>query len=113
MSTDKQKKKGVRNMKQEIHVYLTTTIQEYIKNDIFNSYSSTQEQLSKDTPILHTTQIHFLSFSYAEKLFVHNNGNVYEVKLGDNTPYTSKEIRLEHNLEKLLLANGFSFFESK
>ena len=60
---------------------------------------------------IHTTQLFTVSgdlFSKGYRIFVHPlEGDVFELKLGNNEPYTSKEIRIAHNLAKLLYAGGF------
>lgn len=60
--------------------------------------------------IVHTTIPHFLSFDYAEKLFVHIKEEAHEIKIG-KTEGIDKEIRKAHNLEKLLFAGAFDWFQ--
>ena len=91
----------------EFHIWLHTEIWSY---SICATYLDTDISLKNKEPIIHTTQTHFCStkrFEEGYRLFVHLiDGNTVEIKLGEND-CTSKEIRMEHNLEKLLLANEF------
>ncbi len=56
---------------------------------------------------VHTTQIALISFDLLEhfnEMFLNVNGEVYELKLGSNT-WTDKELRVEHDLLKLVTAH--------
>lgn len=56
---------------------------------------------------VHTTQIALISFDllkHFDKMFLNVNGEVYELKLGINT-WTDKELRVEHDLLKLVTAH--------
>lgn len=60
-----------------------------------------------------TTQSHFLSFKYAERLFVTEDGShCYEITLG-KCEGTNRFITEKHNLEKLLFSGEFSWFDRK
>ena len=55
---------------------------------------------------VHTTQIALISFDLLEhfnEMFLNVNGEVYELKLSDNT-WTDKNLRVEHNLLKIVTA---------
>lgn len=56
-----------------------------------------------------TTLTHFLSFSNAERLFVHINGEIHELTLWD-CEGTERVIRPGHNLEKLLISGEFNWW---
>lgn len=99
----------------EIHVHLEYD-NEYINLETFGNvkikttFMETKRSIERAEEIIHTTQINFLNFNYAERLFIHYNNTSYELTLGDCVG-TDKDIRLAHNLEKMLIAGSFSFFE--
>lgn len=72
------------------------------------SYMETQNALGKKS-ILHTTQLNFLSFAYAERLFVYINGELHEITLG-KCEGTNREIREAHNIGKMLISGEFDWF---
>lgn len=67
-------------------------------------------KLRNNTPVLHTTQIHFLDtelFVRGYRIYVHINAHTCkEIRLGDKT-LTNKLIHENHNLERLLLMGDF------
>lgn len=74
------------------------------------TYKSTMEALGKNE-ILHTTQLEFLSFKYAERLFVRiSNDEMHEITLGA-CEGTDREIREAHNLRHMLLAGAFDYYK--
>lgn len=57
---------------------------------------------------VHTTQLNLISFDLLEhfdKMFLNVNGEVYELGLGDTNTWTDKNIRVEHNLLKMVTAH--------
>ena len=92
----------------EIHVHLTT---DSLDKETHLTYLSTREcvNLPGIWPIVHTTQTHFLTFMYAERLFVHCYGRMHEITMGD-CEGTKREISEAHNIEKMLIAGEFSWF---
>jgi len=91
----------------EIHFWFNPIYPE----SILHSYFVTNDVINAGAEIIHTTQVICCTtelFRKGYRVFIHPlSGNVFEVKLGDNTPYTSKEIRMGHNLYKLLIAGTF------
>jgi hypothetical protein len=69
--------------------------------------------LREQDEMIHTTQPHVCSTKWLVKgyrIFVHMlDGKVVEIKLGCENKNTDREIRISHNLEKLLLANVFGY----
>lgn len=59
-----------------------------------------------NTPLIFTTITHFLSWSYATRLFVHVNGEEHELKIGDCEESECK-IYKDRDLEKLLTSGEF------
>lgn len=82
-------------------------------NDDFmciTNYKETLEELGKRN-ILHTTQLEFLSFKYAERLFVRINDNeMHEITLG-KCDGIDREIREAHNLRHMLLSGAFDYYK--
>ena len=72
------------------------------------TFMGTEAALGKEE-IVYTTQLHFLNFKYAERLFVSIGDELHEITLG-NCVGTNMEIREGHNLEKMLLAGVFDWF---
>ena len=66
----------------------------------------------ENTEIIYTTCMGYLStslFKKGYKIFVHNSPkDKLEIKLGSKNKWTSKEIRMSHNLFKMWLAGSIS-----
>lgn len=81
-----------------------------------NSYSATELAINYEKGIIHTTQIVLCTtdlFRKGYRIFIHPVlGNIFEIKLGDNSPYTDKDIRMGHNLYKMLIAGTFNTAET-
>jgi hypothetical protein len=89
----------------ELHIWLCDYpkfISPYVRLE------STEFALDQDDEIVHTTQPHVCSTTWLVKgyrIFAHMlDGEVIEIKLGE---CCGREIRISHNLEKMLLANVF------
>ena len=91
----------------ELHIHLDLHECELIENTTF---VTTEKALDKGEKLaIHTTQTHFCQFDYGRRLFVHANGEVHEITLGE-CEGTDKEIREAHNIEKILIAGTFSWW---
>ena len=68
------------------------------------NYADTLMLMEDRVNHIHTTQLSFLSFDLLEKfdkIYLNVNDVVYHLKLGQNT-WTDKELRVAHNLLKLV-----------
>jgi len=100
----KTKQKG--DMVKEFHVWL---------DDVgigrhYSSFVLTEQALERKQSVIHTTQTHFLKTSILDdyRLFIHKDGKQLEITLGD-CQGTSRKIKEEHNLERLVLGGEFDF----
>ena len=75
----------------------------------YDTYMDTLNKINEGYDIIRTTQIEFLSFRYAERLFVVVNGETHEITLGE-CEGTNREIRESHNLPRMLIAGHFDWF---
>ena len=109
-------------MLKEIHLHLKITNKEQTNLLYYEDYISTKRAIEKalesdEDEAIHTTQPHFLSFQYLPtRLFVHSyngddeeNEEIHEITL-ENCEGTEKELRPAHNIEKMLLAGSFDWF---
>lgn len=91
----------------EIHIYLGDKIPYLVSPTLKSTYDVIKDPSIK---VVNTTQPHFCSTRYlidGFRLFVHMiDEEIVEMKLG-YIEGCSKEIRVEHNLEKMLMANKF------
>jgi len=99
------------NNEKQIHFYFGP----YLDGTV-NSYVLTKDIINVGFKYIHTTQIVLCTtdlFRKGYRIFIHPvQGNVFEIKLGDNSPYTDKEIRMGHNLYKMLIAGTFDTTET-
>jgi hypothetical protein len=89
----------------ELHIWLDNNYPE----DTLTTYNETAREISIRQSYINTTQIHFCHTRWLEegyRLFLHTKADCKEVKLGMNDAYW-REIKVGHNLEKLLLINDF------
>lgn len=107
-------------MLKEIHLHLKITNKKQANLLYYEDYISTKRTIEKalesdKDEVIHTTQPHFLSFKYLPaRLFVHlynknDEEEVHEITL-ENCEGTEKELRPAHNLERMLLAGSFDWF---
>ena len=97
-------------MVNELHLWMTYNADKMVY-DISSTIYSTEYAL-RNNKVVHTTIPYYLSFDYAERLFVHMGNIIHEIKIG-KTEGTDKEIRKAHNLEKMLMTGVFDWFQRK
>lgn len=90
----------------EFHLYFDDDI-----DAIHHSYTFTKWLIDTDWNDIHTTQVALISTRLITKgyrILIHPvKGNVFEITLGA-CQCTDREIRMCHNLEKMLLNGAFS-----
>ena len=95
----------------ELHIWMGANYPN--RNDLFITLESTETALYNNCYRIDTTQPHFCSTTWLVKgwkIFVHMiDDEVVEIVLGIGNKNTSREIRISHNIEKLLLANEFGY----
>lgn len=97
-------------MDKELHIWLNNGFPEETLHDYESVYTALDVKYQK---IVHTTNTHFCQTNYivgGYRLFVHLNNDEHEcieITFGTNNKYSNKDIRVAHNLEKLLLAGEF------
>lgn len=97
-----------RNEKQ-IHFYFDN---QYPEDETLHTYKITKLLIEVESERIDTTQIVLCTtdlFRKGYRIFIHpTEGDMFEIKLGDNSPYTDREIRMSHNLYKMLIAGTFN-----
>ena len=100
-------------MVEELHLWMDNKYLDLIDHGFFihDTYIDTELALmNHKIPVIHTTQIEFLDFRYAKRLFVHIYGEEHEITLG-NCEGTDKEIRPAHKLSKMLINGAFDYYK--
>lgn len=95
-------------MVKELHLWMK--INPSLKHNILEITIPGTETALQERDIVYTTIPYYLNFDYAERLFVHVDDEVHEIKIG-KTEGTDKEIRKAHNLEKMLMAGAFDWYQ--
>lgn len=99
-------------MVKELHLILELEENCFSILGLCTTYKETMDAIAQNTDKVCTTQTHFLSFQYAKRLFVRVKNKEYEITLG-KCEGTSREIKYSHNLERLLFAGEFDWFEGE
>lgn len=89
----------------EFHLFLYDPPYEIIQYDYYSTLwciEEEDERISSTQVILCTTKL----FELGYKIFVHDFKGIYEIKLGKND-CTNREIKMSHNLPKLILNGEF------
>lgn len=85
------------------------TITFYTHATLMDNHVITSMQIKDvDFGDVHTTQFHLLSFDLLEvfdKIFLNVGGEQYELGLGNTNTWTYKDLRLDHNLLKIVTAH--------
>ena len=101
--------------KPQIHFYFGGANGQYPDGTV-HTYKLTELLIELESERIDTTQIVLCTtdlFRKGYRIFIHPaQGKMFEIKLGDNSPYTDKEIRMGHNLYKMLIAGTFDTSET-
>lgn len=110
------------NKIKEYHLHLDNSCIDYYEGVTYNdeflyyTYKETAQAIQAmfkgedETDVVHSTQMWFLNFMIAERLFVHVNGEEHEITLGE-CEGTSRYIRKENDLPRLLMCGEFDWFQ--
>ena len=97
----------------EIHIIMNSIDTIHMNEPVEISYDTTLYKIKNTIKeVLYTTQLPFLSFKYAEKLFVVTNNIEYEITLGECYG-TDLYITMDDNLPKLLTSGAFRWYNKK
>lgn len=94
----------------EIHFYKSLTSN--IMDNIHITHNSTMSAIKNNESLIKTTAITALNFDLLKKgyrIFLHENGKVGELTLGENV-FTDKFLREGHNVAKLWIGGLFSMY---
>lgn len=98
--------------KKQIHFYFGGPVDGTYPDGAVHTYRLSALLIELESERIDTTQIVLCTtdlFKKGYRIFIHPvKGPMFEIKLGDNSPYTDKEIRMGHNLYKMLIAGTFN-----
>ena len=89
----------------EFHLFLYDPVSEIIHHGYYSTLwciEEEDERIGTTQVILCTTKL----FELGYRIFVHDFKGIYEIKLGKND-CTNREIKMSHNLPKLILNGEF------
>lgn len=98
-------------MDKEFHLWFSNA---YLFNEeiiaMYHPYNYVEEKIKQNLPIIHTTQVMCVTtklFELGYRIFIHcADYSTFEITLG-KCSRTDREIRMEHNLGKMLIAGEF------
>lgn len=80
----------------------------------YSTYVDTLEAIKSGEQIVYTTQLEFLDFFVAERLYVHYKGKIHRIQVGGgDINDCCQDIKEYHNLVKMLRSGCFNWFPNE